>query len=586
MMHLTVLASDLDGTLAEHDQVAAETWAMLRQAKAAGLVLILVTGRTLADLPSQEVFADLCEAIVAENGAVVYFPRRDVVELPFGRVDATLLAQVQALAGTLPRGLAIAATPVPHDKAILKVLHDVGGGATLEYNCGAVMVLPLGATKGTGLHYALHQLGYSPHNVVACGNAENDRSLFEMSELAVAVGNAAPEVQILADVVLGQPNGAGVQSLIATLLNGSLPRHRTRSNRQLSLGYTLAGEPVHLDPFELLEGNLVIFGDSLSGKSWLAGLLAEEVLKQGNQSCINDQQGDYRGLRAFPHSLVLGGATTPLPPVVDVITFLEYGDINLVLDLSLYPPPDRTAYLTDLLRAVRPLRARRGRPHWFLVDEVQHFCPPEPSELTDLLVEAMPGGGFSLVSYRPSQVAPQLLAHLDHWLLTRLPQPEEIKVLTTFLARCETTPEFLAQLPSLPLGQAYLCARNGAAWELVTFQVGKRAIPHIRHLHKYLQAPLPTAKRFYFHAGAGQYLGRSAASLWEFREALDQLPLASLRYHLQRGDFENWLLQVLHDKQLAHLVKKMRLRDLPDEALRQALLEAVSQRYEELENLT
>jgi hypothetical protein len=29
-----------------------------------------------------------------------------------------------------------------------------------------------------------------------------------------------------------------------------------------------------------------------------------------------------------------------------------------------------------------------------------------------------------------------------------------------------------------------------------------------------------------------------------------------------------------------------RLRDLPDEALRQALLEAVSQRYEELENLT
>ena len=52
------------------------------------------------------------------------------------------------------------------------------------------MVLPLGATKGTGLAYALHELGYSPHNVAACGDAENDRSLFEVAEYAAAVANA------------------------------------------------------------------------------------------------------------------------------------------------------------------------------------------------------------------------------------------------------------------------------------------------------------------------------------------------------------------------------------------------------------
>ena len=75
-MHLTILACDLDGTLATDGKVTPETWEALRQAKAAGLILILVTGRTLNTFPADGPFAELCEAIVAENGAVVYFPQK------------------------------------------------------------------------------------------------------------------------------------------------------------------------------------------------------------------------------------------------------------------------------------------------------------------------------------------------------------------------------------------------------------------------------------------------------------------------------------------------------------------------------
>jgi HAD superfamily hydrolase (TIGR01484 family) len=50
-------------------------------------------------------------------------------------------------------------------------------GRSSTYDQAVLAVLPSGATKGTGLQYALRELGISARNVVACGDAENDRSL-------------------------------------------------------------------------------------------------------------------------------------------------------------------------------------------------------------------------------------------------------------------------------------------------------------------------------------------------------------------------------------------------------------------------
>ena len=115
--------------------------------------------------------------------------------MPFGRLSERLLARIEALPIPLERGMAIVATRTPHDQAVLEVLRETAGGATVEYNRGAVMVLPPGATKGTGLDYALGELGLSARSVVACGDAENDRSLLERAEFAAAVANATPELK-------------------------------------------------------------------------------------------------------------------------------------------------------------------------------------------------------------------------------------------------------------------------------------------------------------------------------------------------------------------------------------------------------
>jgi hypothetical protein len=68
----------------------------------------------------------------------------------------------------------------------------------------------------------------------------------------------------------------------------------------------------------------------------------------------------------------------------------------------------------ELLRTLAGLRAKRGRPHWFLIDEIQNFCPPGGGDLTDLILQICQAGGIGLISFQPSQVAPAVLESVDH----------------------------------------------------------------------------------------------------------------------------------------------------------------------------
>ncbi len=590
MTHLKVIATDFDGTIAENDRAAPETWDSLYQAKRAGLVLILVTGRRLDDFLLRNPFIELFEAIVAEDGAALYFPKRDVVLLPFGHLSPTLIQTLKSRGVPLQEGVAIVATHVPHDETILQVLHELGGGATVEYNRGSVMVEPPGATKGTGLMFALRELGYSPHNVVSIGDAENDRSLFEMSEVAVAVANANPDIRALADIVLPEPNGRGVRGFLHNLLNAELPARRLRPERGLFLGTDSDGLPVHLDPFRIVEQNLAIVGSSSSGKSWLAGLIAEELLKQEYQLCIIDPEGDYRGLRAFPHTLLLGGDYAPLPSVIDLLNFSDHSRISMVLDFSQYSPADRLEYCIALLHGLRTLRARRGRPQWILIDEIQNFCPDDDSRLTPLLTEILQEqGGVGIVTYRPSLVAPSLLAAIDHWLFKRVYQTGEIEAVLHHLPPQYQTEAVTAQLQQLQTRQLFLCdeiSPKNRDSAVITLRSEARRTSHRRHLYKYLHAPLPVAKQFYFTNEKGRSLGFAAGNLWEFCEGIRKLPLEIVALHLSNGDFERWVRDVLHDSELADQLRKLTRRQFEGNALQESLIEITIHRYEELEGLT
>lgn len=580
-MHLKILALDFDGTLTTDGIVEDKTWEVLRMVKEAGYVLILVTGRRLAVIPELGPFDELCEAIVAENGATIYYPRIDRVETPFGKLANEVVQNLKLLNIGVEFGEAIAATWTPHDRAVLDSIAKTGYAATLEYNKGAVMILPPGATKGSGLKHALEKLGYSTRNVLACGDAENDRSMFEQADLFVAVSNATPNIRNLADLVLEKKGGEGCRDMLASLVQNKIPPYRCRPDRRINLGNTPEGKPVCLSSFNFLDSNWCIAGSSGTGKTWIAGLILEQLLDIGYQVCVIDPEGDYRSIKAVPRTIVFGSESSPPPAVSDVITLLEYAQINIILDLCQYNLDEKRDYVKRFLQALGGLRARRGVPHWFLLDEAHYFCQWGGDSLSELIMENARAGGFAFITYQVEGLPEALLNSIDHWIITKLQHEQETQHVQNILRKQGQPVAPSIQFEDIPKRQFYLSIGNVNQQEppqsgIVSLEQTKRSIPHVRHLHKYLIAPLPSKKQFYFHTEHGEAAIKPAASLWEFSQILPLLPIDTIRYHLERKDFERWLKDIIKNDELAHQLRKIDNRMLSDKVLKQTLCETVN----------
>jgi hypothetical protein len=97
--------------------------------------------------------------------------------------------------------------------------------------------------------------------------------------------------------------------------------------------------------------------------------------------------------------------------------------------------------------------------------------------------------------------------------------------------------------------------------------------------------PVPREKAFYFYNDIGNYAGKSAASLKEFAEIVEVADVKSLAFHLRRGDFENWITDVLKDEVLAKQVRdELRATNSRGEDLRNRLHSIVAARLEQVKH--
>ena len=514
MWFFRAVALDLDGTCARDDRLSAGLLDAVDEARRERAVL-LVTGRTAADL--ERVFpglADHFDAVVTENGAVLarapgarrsrplHEPVGDEVARSLtGRGVATQRGEVLlALAGSAA-GVAVEA------------LAEAGLDHQVVHNRGAAMILPAGATKGSGLAVALDELGLSPHNVVAVGDAENDLSLLRAAEVGAAVADAVPSVAEHSDLVLDAPDGRGVaELLVGPLLAGR--EHVWPARHRVGIGTGTDGTPVTLPGSQ---ASILVQGASGSGKSYLAGLLAERWLDAGYTVLVVDPEGDHRGL-AQRADVLLVDAAAGLPAPHEVLALLRPGRTSVVLDLSALAPEARFDHLGRLPVAVAAERSRRGVPHWVVHDEAQHQVGLGRS--TSLTA----GMGDCLVTWRPDLLDAGTVDDAD--VVIELDDPG----------------------PQGPSSRVSATLRTGA--ERVRLVVGPRRSDHVRHQHKYAVAPLPPERRFYFRDGGPSDPG--AASLEQFDEQLGHLDAGTVAFHADRGDFSRWVAGVLGDADLAH----------------------------------
>src|SRR5438093_5151628 len=404
-MRYHALACDYDGTIAWDGKVTERTIEALIDVKKSGRKLILVTGRELDDLLKTFPRVDLFDRVVVENGGLMYRPatreeRKLAERPPEDFVHELIRRGIQPVSV----GRVIVATWRTHETTVVEVIRDFGFELQVIFNKGAVMILPSGINKATGLTAALRELGLSPHNVVGIGDAENDHAFLALCECSVAVENALETLKQRVDWVTAEDHGDGTIELSQALIATDLEHLHDRLHHKLLLGKRQDESEVWLRPYGK---NILIAGTSGGGKSTFAMAFLERLEEQGYQYLIVDPEGDYSG---FPGAVVLGDDQRA-PSVQEVLDVLSKPEEDAAVNLTGIGLTERPAFFQTLLPRIQEMRAKTGRPHWIIIDESHHVLPLW-WEAAGLTVSAR-FYGVMLITLEPDRVAPAILSTVD-----------------------------------------------------------------------------------------------------------------------------------------------------------------------------
>ena len=573
-MKLFVLALDYDGTIAANDTLDHGVRSAIADARARRITVVLVTGRRLEEL--RRVAGDLhfLDAVVAENGAVIHLPASGYSTTLAPPPSEALIQELTKRGVPYAAGECIVETGAEHSHAVLDVIRTRELPLALLFNRGRLMILTQAVSKGTGLRHALDILRLSLRSTIAFGDAENDHELLRACEVGVAVGWGSPSLRAIADdVVEGSGPAALVPYLKRLIACGRIPAVAS-ARRRLLLGHTDEGDPFSL---AVRGRNVLVAGDARSGKSWVAGLLAEQLILHGYSVCVIDPEGDYRPLQALPGVVALGGAS-PLPRPHDLLHALQHAETSVVIDLSHVTHQQKVQYTQALLPALAVLQQRTGLPNRIVVDEAHYFLngAAEPP-LFDVR-----GNGYTLVTYRASHLPKAVLDATEVILVTCESDPAEVDALHRLCRSTDPVERWRPALGELGLGEAAalpITEESGAT--LKRIHLGLRITHHVRHREKYVDVPVPEARAFVFMAPHASGAHR-AATLKAFVEGLETLPADALDAHARRGDFSRWLRDVFGDYPLALTVAALerRARDERDASAVPAIASAIRGRYD------
>lgn len=81
---------------------------------------------------------------------------------------------------------------------------------------------------------------------------------------------------------------------------------------------------------------------------------------------------------------------------------------------------------------------------------------------------------------------------------------------------------------------------------------------------------------FHFYTAIGDYTGVTATSLQDLAKKMSTIPLGSVRFHYERGDFQRWIRTLFCDPELAESIGLIKPH-FSDEALRNEIIDKIEE---------
>lgn len=224
---IKAMALDIDGTITDQtrklDITAIEP---IRKAEANGIKICLATGNILCFARTAAVMLGTSGPLIAEDGGVIFDQKRnekyvltdskefdkaiDVLEREFDNIQHTTTSHRRKAGRTLERTF-------DTEKAN-KILADEGLNVTAVDSGFAIHVRSSDVNKGEGLKKAASILGYSPSEIAAMGDGENDIEMLKVSGLSFTPANANPKTKAASNRTTKNSYGKGVEETIDFIL--------------------------------------------------------------------------------------------------------------------------------------------------------------------------------------------------------------------------------------------------------------------------------------------------------------------------------------------------------------------------------
>ena len=413
---------------------------------------------------------------------MLYYPGSAMIRDQGPPPPTRLLAELDRRGISYQVGRVIVGAARGDEAPIREALAAAGVNRVHVYNRSALMLLPAGVSKGTGVQNALRFLGLSFHDVLAFGDAENDLPFFEVCGWRACPADGMAVLKERADWIFPGENGAAVAAaVVGPVLQGLLSVQFSARHR-IPLGWAAeTSEPVAIPARGV---NVLVHGDPLSGKSWLAGALVERLVAARYAVCVIDPEGDYQVLSRL--AAVTWAAIHSEQDMLRLLTRLERNlGASVIADLSALPHARKVDVIEAGLRAIGDLRRRLGRPHWVLLDEAHYSLHREGVAEEALGIEER---GFCLVTYLPSWLRERVVKAMDVYLLSRVTAPDELAFLSVSLpgiAASGTT----GRRPCCPSCREASSSSSSriltASPMALTFVAAARETMHVRHVKKY-----------------------------------------------------------------------------------------------------
>lgn len=229
-------------------------------------------------------------------------------------------------------------------------------------------------------------------------------------------------------------------------------------------------------PIDVVTQTLAAIGRKGSGKTYLATMIAEQMLDAKAQVVVMDPVGNWWGLRVAEDGkhvgkeiFVIGGEHGDVPLIPEagkqIAHLIVDKGISAVIDVSGFRVGELKRFAADFAEEYFQLKKTKRTPGHMFIEEAQIFIPqrvgPDEARMVGAFERIVRLGrnygiGCTLITQRPQSVNKEVLSQVECLCVLQVTGLHERKALEGWVQEAGADRKLIGELPSLERGEGYV----------------------------------------------------------------------------------------------------------------------------------